>query len=106
VQDIIAAIPTYTQVIKKPIDFLMIKQRLEDNVYDDVAQIDADMRLMCNNARTFNPPGDAVHNAANALLQIWTEKWRTLPPKQELREASEEVVADEYDSEDEDKDGE
>jgi bromodomain-containing factor 1 len=104
VQDIIAAIPTYTQVIKKPIDFLMIKQRLEDNVYDDVAQIDADMRLMCNNARTFNPPGDAVHNAANALLQIWTEKWRTLPPKQELREASEEVVADEYDSEDEDKD--
>ncbi len=106
VQDIIAAIPTYTQVIKKPIDFLMIKQRLEDNMYDDVAQIDADMRLMCNNARTFNPPGDQVHNAANALLQIWTEKWRSLPPKQELREASEEVVADEYDSEDEDKDGE
>ncbi|TXT12465.1 uncharacterized protein COLE_02875 [Cutaneotrichosporon oleaginosum] len=106
VQEIIAAISTYTQVIKKPIDFLMIKQRLEDNEYEDVSQIDADVRLMCNNARTFNPPGDAVHNAANALLQIWTEKWRSLPPKQELREPSEEVVADEYDSEDEDKDGE
>ncbi|GMK58914.1 hypothetical protein CspeluHIS016_0603560 [Cutaneotrichosporon spelunceum] len=104
VQEIIAAIPSYTQVIKKPIDLLMIKQRLEDNAYDDVSQIDADMRQMCNNARTFNPPGDAVHNAANALLQLWSEKWQSLPPKQELREPSEEAVADEYDSEDEDKD--
>lgn len=105
VSEIIAAIPSYTQVIKKPIDFLMIKQRLEDNVYEDVSQIDADMRLMCNNARTFNPPGDAVHNAANALLQIWGEKWRSLPPKQEIREPSEDHVIDEYESEDEDKDG-
>ncbi|BEI91523.1 uncharacterized protein CcaverHIS019_0403430 [Cutaneotrichosporon cavernicola] len=104
VAEIIAAIPAYTQVIKKPIDLLMIKQRIEDNSYDDASQIDADMRQMCNNARTFNPPGDSVHNAANALLQMWSEKWRSLPPKQELREPSEEAVADESDSEDDDKD--
>ncbi|TXT07389.1 hypothetical protein VHUM_03109 [Vanrija humicola] len=104
VSEIISAIPVYKEIIKKPIDLLLIKARLEDNIYEDVTQIDADIRLLVSNATTFNPPGDSVHNSANALLQLWEEKYRTMPPKQEPREPSEDVILEEDESDTEDKD--
>ncbi|KAL1412072.1 transcription initiation at TATA-containing promoter protein [Vanrija albida] len=104
VSEIITAIPVYKEIIKKPIDLLLIKARLEDNIYEDVTQVDADIRLLVSNATTFNPPGDAVHNGANALLQLWEERYRTMPPKQEPREPSEEVIVEEDESDTEDKD--
>lgn len=105
VDEIIRLLPQYKVLIKKPIDLVMIKQRLEDNVYDDVSQIDADIRLLVSNARTFNPPDDDVHKAAVAFLRLWEEKWATLPPKTAPREASEDALGDDmYESDEEDKD--
>ncbi|WVW81512.1 hypothetical protein I302_103506 [Kwoniella bestiolae CBS 10118] len=99
VEEIIKAIPDYTKVVKKPIDLLHIKDKLEQGVYDDVHQLDNDIRLMVNNALKFNPPGDAVNTAATQLLQIWNEKWQSLPPKQEIRDSSEDPMADNYEDE-------
>lgn len=107
IDQVIQAIPEYRTIIKQPIDLLMIKAKLEDGVYDDISEIDRDIRLLCNNATKFNPPNDAVHNAANALLQLWNEKSRSMPPKQpEPRAVSEDAIGDDLDdSDDEDKDG-
>lgn len=91
-----AAIPVYADLIKKPIDLLKIKKRLEDGEYDDFQQADADIRSMVRNAQTFNPPTDPVYEFATALLQLWTEKIHNLPPKQELRDPSEDPLADDY----------
>ncbi|WWC67087.1 uncharacterized protein I206_100994 [Kwoniella pini CBS 10737] len=99
VSEIIKAIPDYTSVIKKPIDLLIIKEKLENGDYDEVNQVDNDIRLMVNNALKFNPPGDPVSIAANQLLQIWIEKWQSLPPKQEVRDSSEDPLADNYEDE-------
>ncbi|WWC57843.1 uncharacterized protein I303_100378 [Kwoniella dejecticola CBS 10117] len=96
VAEIIQLIPEYTSVIKKPIDLLQIKEKLEEGVYDDVHQLDSDMKLMVANAQKFNPPGDPVSIAATQLLQIWNEKWQSLPPKQEVRDSSEDPLADNY----------
>ncbi|WWD06100.1 hypothetical protein V865_004185 [Kwoniella europaea PYCC6329] len=96
VEEIIKAIPDYTKVVKKPIDLLHIKDKLEQGLYDEVNQLDSDIRLMVNNALKFNPPGDAVNTAATQLLQIWNEKWQTLPPKQDIRDSSEDPLADNY----------
>jgi len=109
IEQVIVAIPEYKTIIKQPIDLLMIKNKLEEGLYEDVSQVDQDIRLLVNNATTFNPPGDAVFNAANALLQLWQEKWRAMPPKPqpEVRAPSEDAVGEDMDeSEDEDKDGE
>ncbi|WWC85549.1 uncharacterized protein L201_000413 [Kwoniella dendrophila CBS 6074] len=96
VGEIIKAIPDYTQVVKKPIDLIIIKEKLEEGSYEDVHQLDHDIRLMVNNALKFNPPGDVVNTAATQLLQIWNEKWQSLPPKQEIRDSSEDPMADNY----------
>jgi hypothetical protein len=110
IDDVIAAIPEYKTIIKQPIDLLIIKTRLEDGTYEEVGQVDRDIRLLVNNATTFNPPGDAVFIAANALLQLWEEKARTMPPKplpEPVRAPSEDAVGEDLEeSEDEDKDGE
>ncbi|KAK8845381.1 hypothetical protein IAR55_006094 [Kwoniella newhampshirensis] len=96
IQDIIAVIPDYTTVIKRPIDLTIIKDKLSEGVYDDVTQVDDDMKLMFANAQKFNPPGHEVHTSALQFEQLWSEKWRSLPPKQEVREESEDPLAEEY----------
>ncbi|RXK37656.1 hypothetical protein M231_05068 [Tremella mesenterica] len=81
VDQIIADLPEYAKVIKKPIDLHIIKAKLDDGVYEDVSEVNADMKLMIRNATTYNPPNHAVHTAAQQLQQLWEEKWRGLPPK-------------------------
>ncbi len=71
-----------------------IKERLNEGNYDDVSQVNADLRLMTANAMKFNPPDHAVHQAARQFLQAWDEKWKACPPKQEVRDASEDPLGD------------
>ena len=106
VADLIATFADYGKIIKKPMDLLIIKQKIEDGVYDDISQVTADINLVVSNALTYNAPQDAVAVSAQQLGQLWAEKLKSLPPKQEVRESSEDPLAasiyDEGDSEDED----
>jgi bromodomain-containing factor 1 len=106
VEDIIKALPEYSTLIKHPIDLLRIKSKLEEGVYEDASQVDADMKLMVRNAMTFNAPHDVVHISAVRFGEIWEDKWKTLPPK-ETRDTSEDPLADDYiDEASDEEDGE
>jgi bromodomain-containing factor 1 len=102
-EQLIAMFPDYASVIKKPIDLLIIKQRLTEGEYDDISQVDADMRLMFANALRYNAAQDPVAIAANQFQQLWTEKLKSVPPKYVSRDSSEDPAGaePEYDSEDE-----
>ncbi|ORY31924.1 hypothetical protein BCR39DRAFT_479450 [Naematelia encephala] len=102
VEEIIKAIPDYTRIIKRPIDLLKIKIKLEDGDYDDVEQFTVDFRLMLANAMKFNPPSDAVHAAAKQLSQLWDEKLSSMPPKPEVRDTSEDILGEDYVEDDSD----
>lgn len=107
VEDIIAAIPDYARLIKQPIDLLKIKARLEAGDYEDFQQVDADMRLMIRNAKTFNPPQEPVHQCAVQLASVWDEKLKSMPAKQEARDLSEDPLADDFiDDASDEEDGE
>jgi hypothetical protein len=84
-------------------DLLIIKQRLTDGEYDDISQVDSDMKLMFANALTFNPAQDPVAIAATQFQQLWAEKLRSVPPKYVSRDSSEDPIGGtpDYDSEDE-----
>ena len=106
VEEIIKAIPDYAALIKQPIDLLHIKSKLEEGVYEDASQVDADIKLMVRNAMTFNPPNEAVHISAVRLGEIWEDKWKTLPSK-DTRDTSEDPLADDYiDEASDEEDGE
>lgn len=105
VEEIVAALPDYLTVIKKPIDLNHIKSKINEGDYDEAKQLNSDFRMMCQNAMKFNPPSHDVHIAAARFLKLWEEKWKALPPKEVpvVRSYSEDPIAnDDGDAEDDD----
>lgn len=92
VEELLKNIPDYGTIIKKPMDLHIIKAKLTEGEYEDVAQVDADVKLMIANAVKYNAAGDPVHIAANQLQQLWIEKLKSLPAKQASRESSEDPL--------------
>jgi hypothetical protein len=59
--------PDYLAVVKNPIDLGTIRKRLEAGHYATPAEVLADVRLVFDNARTYNPPGSDVYVMASTL---------------------------------------
>jgi hypothetical protein len=57
-------LPDYHELIGNPMDLGTIKSRLASFTYSDVPSFAADVRLVFENATTYNPPRNAVHMAA------------------------------------------
>ncbi|VDP73657.1 unnamed protein product, partial [Schistosoma curassoni] len=53
-------LPDYYEVIKKPVDFNRIRQRVKDGKYRSVDELEADILLLCKNAQTYNMDGSLV----------------------------------------------
>jgi bromodomain-containing factor 1 len=105
VEELIMAIPEYIKVIRKPIDLHHIKNKLDEGIYEDITQLNADIKLMTSNAMKFNPAGHEVHHAAMQFQQIWEEKLRSCPAKTQPRDDSEDPLAGEFvDDDDESSD--
>lgn len=93
-------IPSYPKIIKKPMDLLTMKKKLDNHQYSDALKFYADFKLMIRNCFTFNPPGTPVNNAGQALAALFEEKWAALPPLREVQSDND----DDDDESDEDDD--
>ncbi|XP_072979016.1 transcription factor GTE1-like [Typha angustifolia] len=74
----------YYEVIKKPMDFRTIQNRMEakdDTRYKNVREIYSDVRLVFTNAMKYNKERSDIHVAAKTLLDKFQEKWLQLLPK-------------------------
>jgi hypothetical protein len=98
VEDIIQGLPAYAEVIKKPIDLIKIKAKIDNMEYDGIDQLNEDLKLMTTNAKTFNPPEHPAHVAALQWEQLWEEKMSQLPP---LKDTNEAAIIEEFDNTDE-----
>ncbi|XP_015585010.1 bromodomain-containing protein 7 isoform X2 [Cephus cinctus] len=77
--------PGYSQIITNPMDFSTIKQKIDDNNYQNLSEFVNDFRLMCDNATTYNHPDTIYFKAAKKLLHVGLkmvtpEKLRQLRP--------------------------
>lgn len=59
--------PDYYDVIKKPMDFHTMEEKISDGDYNNPEEFCADMRLIFQNATTYNPSGSKVYTDALAL---------------------------------------
>jgi len=50
----------YYEIIKEPIDFLTIGDKLEEEKYKSLNQFEKDVKLLVKNAKTFNEPNSQV----------------------------------------------
>lgn len=75
--------PGYSTIIKRPMDFSTMKQKIDDNEYKSLNCFISDFKVMCNNAMKYNKPGTVYHKAAKRLLhtglkQLTPQKLRPL----------------------------
>nr|XP_057945225.1 bromodomain-containing protein 7 isoform X4 [Doryrhamphus excisus] len=66
VTDLIA--PGYSSVIKYPMDFSTMKDKVKKDCYVSLDELKADFRTMCENAMTYNKPETIYHKAARKML--------------------------------------
>ncbi|KAJ7534193.1 hypothetical protein O6H91_13G083500 [Diphasiastrum complanatum] len=83
-------LPDYHKVIQSPMDLGTIKNKLASGQYSYPEEFTADVRLTFANAMKYNPKGDDVHFMAEALRQIFEEKWKGIEEK--IRERMTEAV--------------
>lgn len=101
-------IPTYFQIVKKPMDLGTIKTQLANNGYEKAKDFEEDVRLIFKNCYKFNPDGDLVNAAGHQLEELFNKKWATKDdwiasrePQSEPHTDAEEDDEDEEDSDDE-----
>ncbi|XP_069472462.1 bromodomain adjacent to zinc finger domain protein 2B isoform X4 [Ambystoma mexicanum] len=73
-------VPGYKKVIKKPMDFSTIREKLSSGQYSNLQAFALDIRLVFNNCETFNEDdsdiGRAGHNMRIYFENKWTEMFK------------------------------
>lgn len=62
-----ADVPGYYEVVKNPVDLSAIRQKIENGVYKEDADVEADVALMLSNALEFNDKGSQWHRQAKEI---------------------------------------
>ncbi|KAF3839832.1 hypothetical protein F7725_018549 [Dissostichus mawsoni] len=60
--------PGYSMIIKHPMDFSTMKDKIMNNDYNTVTEFKGDFKLMCDNAMVYNRPETVYYKAAKKLL--------------------------------------
>ncbi|XP_004704738.1 bromodomain-containing protein 7 isoform X2 [Echinops telfairi] len=66
VTDFIA--PGYSMIIKHPMDFSTMKEKIKNNDYQSIEELKENFKLMCTNAMIYNKPETIYYKAAKKLL--------------------------------------
>ncbi|XP_022437013.1 bromodomain-containing protein 9 isoform X4 [Delphinapterus leucas] len=63
-----AIAPGYSMIIKHPMDFGTMRDKIVANEYKSVTEFKADFKLMCDNAMTYNRPDTVYYKLAKKIL--------------------------------------
>ncbi|GAA5952122.1 hypothetical protein JCM3765_005202 [Sporobolomyces pararoseus] len=77
----LAAYPTYTQYVSRPMDLSTIRSKLEHNQYPlpPYDAFESDVRQIFENCFAFNPAGTLVHGWGRQLEAVFEFKWADRP---------------------------
>ncbi|XP_051874242.1 protein polybromo-1 isoform X7 [Pristis pectinata] len=70
--------PDYYQQIKHPLSLQIIRQKLKNNEFENLDQLEADMNLMFENAKRYNIPNSAIFKRVLKLQQVMQAKRKEL----------------------------
>jgi bromodomain-containing factor 1 len=105
-------IPTYHQIIKKPMDVSLVHKKLKDGEYEKASDFENDMRLIFANCYKFNVPGDVVYGMGKTYEKVLDNKlagkakWLEEHTPASAPQTPESVSEEEEDEEDEDSEDE
>ncbi|KAM4634063.1 putative global transcription activator SNF2L2 [Polymixia lowei] len=64
-------VPEYYELIRKPVDFRRIKERVRNHKYRSVEDLEKDIVLLCHNAQTFNLEGSQIYEDSIVIKSVF-----------------------------------
>ncbi|XP_011357229.1 bromodomain adjacent to zinc finger domain protein 2B isoform X19 [Pteropus vampyrus] len=68
-------VPGYKKVIKKPMDFSTIREKLSSGQYPNFESFALDVRLVFDNCETFNEDDSDIGRAGHSMRKYFEKKW-------------------------------
>ncbi|XP_061119821.1 probable global transcription activator SNF2L2 [Conger conger] len=90
-------LPEYYELIRKPVDFRKIKERVRNHKYRNVEDLEKDVLLLCHNAQTFHLEGSQIYEDSIVLQSVFKSARQKIAEK-EQREAESADDNDEIES--------
>lgn len=94
-------LPEYYELIRKPVDFKKIKDRIRSHKYRSLGDLEKDVNLLCHNAQTFNLEGSQIYEDSIVLQSVFKSARQKIAKEEE----SEEESIDDDDDEEEEESG-
>uniref|UniRef100_A0A674GAH3 SWI/SNF related, matrix associated, actin dependent regulator of chromatin, subfamily a, member 4 n=1 Tax=Taeniopygia guttata TaxID=59729 RepID=A0A674GAH3_TAEGU len=96
-------LPEYYELIRKPVDFKKIKERIRNHKYRSLNDLEKDVMLLCQNAQTFNLEGSLIYEDSIVLQSVFTSVRQKVEKEEESdgEESEEEEEGEEEGSESE-----
>ncbi|XP_061836394.1 probable global transcription activator SNF2L2 isoform X2 [Nerophis lumbriciformis] len=82
-------LPEYYELIRKPVDFKKIKERVRSHKYRTVSDLEKDVMLLCHNAQTFNLEGSQIYEDSIVLQSVFKSARQKIAKDEESEEDSE-----------------
>ncbi|XP_060769449.1 probable global transcription activator SNF2L2 isoform X1 [Neoarius graeffei] len=64
-------VPEYYELIRKPVDFRRIRERVRNHKYRCIADLEKDIIQMCHNAQTYNLEGSQIFEDSIVLKSVF-----------------------------------
>ncbi|XP_044000741.1 probable global transcription activator SNF2L2 isoform X1 [Gambusia affinis] len=64
-------VPEYYELIRKPVDFRRIRERVRNHKYRTVGDLEKDVFLLCHNAQTYNLEGSQIYEDSIVIKSVF-----------------------------------
>ncbi|KAF7664449.1 hypothetical protein LDENG_00177070 [Lucifuga dentata] len=79
-------VPEYYELIRKPVDFRRIRERVRNHKYRSVGDLEKDIILLCHNAQTFNLEGSQIYEDSIVIKSVFESARQRIVTDEEQRE--------------------
>ena len=76
VDPVVFGLPDYFEVVKNPMHLLLVKKKLENAVYTDMASFERDVKLVFENAILYNGEESEVGQLAQTMMGVFEREYR------------------------------
>lgn len=80
-------VPEYYELIRKPVDFRRIRERVRNHKYRSVGDLEKDIFLLCHNAQTYNLEGSQIYEDSIVIKSVFESARQRIVANEEQKEA-------------------
>ncbi|XP_075594964.1 SWI/SNF-related matrix-associated actin-dependent regulator of chromatin subfamily A member 2 isoform X2 [Balearica regulorum gibbericeps] len=96
-------LPEYYELIRKPVDFKKLKERIRNHKYRNLSDLEKDVMLLCHNAQTFNLEGSQIYEDSIVLQSVFKSARQKIAKEESEDESNDDDDDDDHDEEEEEE---